>query len=249
MKNNLIQFKLNAPRLVMIDERLVFEFMDYLIFNTQQFTFDPTDTDSQHGMAEFWQKPRAKIIEHLTSQYEVTTSHFTGNNSFWFGDGAKFESDDIYPDRLKNQPSPVFEKVMEQQRLDDIKTQTAIEAITAQPHVFELVCQTLKSLENEQNLEVISFIKQALQKIKAPDNYGYYEINHDVLIRFAGTLAYESRGIYPRDEWFNALNDSIKSDAFIAIDKQHNEWNKQIDDIVLELANKAFKLASVEGVQ
>ncbi len=247
MKNNLIQFKLNAPRLVMIDERLVFEFMDYLIFNTQEFTFDPTDTDSQHGTAEFWQKPRAEIIKHLTIQYEVTKSHFTGNNPLIFGDGAKFESDDIYPDRLKNLPSPVFEKAKEQQRLDDIKTQTAIEAITAQPHVFELVYQTLKNLENEQNREVISFIEQALQKIKAPDNYGYYEINHDVFIRFAAVLSLESRGIYPRDEWFKALNESINSDAFITIDKQHNKWNKQIDDIVLQLANKV--MTEMEGVK
>lgn len=246
MKNNLIQLKPSAPRLVMIDERIVFEFMDYLIYNTQEFEFDPTDPDSAHGTAEFWQKPRTEIIEYLTKQYEAVKSHFTGNDSFFFVDGAKFESDDIYPDRLKNLPSPVFEKSAEQRRLDDIKTQAAIEAMTAQPHIFKLVCEALKSLETEENSEVIGFIEQALQKIKAPDNYGHYIFDYDVFLRFAGTLAHESRGFYPCDEWFEALNDPTKNDELVAITKQRWNWGQQIDDIVLELSNNVI-IEIVEG--
>ncbi len=238
MKNNIIEFKLHAPRPKMIDERIVFEFMDTLIFNTQEFTFDPTDPDSAHGTAEFWQKPRGEIIKHLTSQYEATKSHFTGNDSFWFGDGAKFESDDIYPERLKNLPSPVFEAAAEKQRIDNIKTQTAIEAITAQPHVFELACQILKSLETKENSEVIGFIGDALQSIKVADNHGHYELTDDDFIRFAGTLAYEARGTYPCDELFNLLGDDCKDAEIMEIMSEHWKWDKQIDAIVLELANK-----------
>ena len=204
---------------------------------------DPTpaqaasDADSAHGTAEFWQKPRAEIIKHLTSQYEATKSHFTGNDSFWFGDGAKFESDDIYPERLKNLPNPVFEAVAEKQRIDNIKTQTAIEAITAQPHVFELVCQILKSLETNENSEVIGFIGDALQSIKVADNHGYYELTDDDVIRFAGTLTYEAREYFTKtDELINALvNDDKKAREIM-----REEWafNKQIDDVVLALANK-----------
>jgi hypothetical protein len=89
------------PEYPLIDERLVFEFMDFLIFNTQEFTFDTTDPDSAHGTTEFWQKPRAEIFEHLTSHYEAIKSHHTGNNPFWFGDGVGFKNQDYYPDRLK----------------------------------------------------------------------------------------------------------------------------------------------------
>jgi hypothetical protein len=238
MSNNIIEFKLHAPRLKMIDERLVFEFMDNLIFNTQEFTFDPTDPDSAHGTAEFWQKPRAEIIEHLTSQYEAVKSHFTGNDSFWFGDSAKFESNDIYPERLKNLPNPVFNAVAEKQHIDDIKTQTAIEAMTAQPHIFELVCRTLQSLETKENSEVIGFIGDALQSIKVADNHGHYDLTNDDFIRFAATLACEASCIYPRDDWFEALNDATKNAKLLEFEKKHWEWNEKINDVVMDLANK-----------
>jgi hypothetical protein len=238
MKNNVLKVDFKQPRTVMIDERIVFEFMDTLIYNTQEFTFDPTDPDSAHGTAEFWQKPRGEIIKHLTSQYEATKSHFTGNDSFWFGDGAKFENDDIYPERLKNLPNPVFDAVAEKQRIDDIKTRVAIEAMTAQPHVFELACQILKSLETKENSEVIGFIGDALQSIKVADNHGHYDLTNDDFIRFAGTLAYEARGTYPHDELFNLLGDDSKETEIMEIMSKHWKWDKQIDDVVLALANK-----------
>lgn len=235
MKNNIIEFKLHAPRPKMIDERIVYEFMDYLIFNTQEFTFDPTDPDSAHGSAEFWQKPPAEIIAHLSSQYEAAKDFFE-RSTYWL----QCKDETKYPEHLRNLPHPTLEKKAELERLDGIKTMVAIEAITAQPHVFELVCQTLKSIETKENGDVIGFIGDALQSIKVADNHGYYELNYDVFERFAGALANESRKFYPRDGLFEALGDNSKETEIMKMFSKHLDWDKQIDDVVLQLVNNVI---------